>query len=274
MSILLEALRKSEKNQRSHETPTIHTDDQAGTATETLPTIPLVLLLVAALFTSGWFVWRQYQTPAGVYQPPVTLPAAKTQPASKPVASDSGAPVTPADLPADTSTKQNRTPVESYQPPEEVEQAPATADTQATLAQTASLTEPGVNPATTAGPRNAASAGVTGAGGASTNTVDAGDAVPQPEGSGRQAETAAEKFHPGEPAPISYWELPDSVRSDIPVIKFSVLVYATDPADRFVLINGQRLGEGDSAQPGLVVKEIRRDGVIFSYRLYQFMVER
>ncbi|HEY5775627.1 MAG TPA: general secretion pathway protein GspB, partial [Xanthomonadales bacterium] len=78
----------------------------------------------------------------------------------------------------------------------------------------------------------------------------------------------------GEPAPISYWELPDAVRSDIPVIKFSVLVYATDPADRFVLINGQRLGEGDSAQPGLVVKEIRRDGVVFSYRLYQFLVER
>jgi general secretion pathway protein B len=90
----------------------------------------------------------------------------------------------------------------------------------------------------------------------------------------KPVETAPEQFHPGEPAPISYWELPDSVRSDIPVIKFSVLVYATDPADRFVLINGQRLGEGDSAQSGLVVKEIRRDGVVFSYRLYQFLVER
>ena len=274
MSILLEALRKSEKNQRSHETPTIHTDDQAGTAPETLPTIPLVLLLIAALFTSGWFVWRQYQAPAGVYQPPVTLPSAETRPASRPQAADLGAPVAPADLPADTSTKQNRTPVESYQPPEEVEQAPATAGTQASSAQTAGVSEPGFNPETTAGTRNAASAGVTGPGGAPANIVDAGDAVPQPGGAGRQAETATEKFHPGEPAPISYWELPDAVRSDIPVIKFSVLVYATNPADRFVLINGQRLGEGDTAQPGLVVKEIRRDGVVFSYRLYQFLVER
>jgi hypothetical protein len=34
------------------------------------------------------------------------------------------------------------------------------------------------------------------------------------------------------------------------------------------------LGEGDSAQPGLEVKEIRREGVVFSYRLYQFLVER
>ncbi|MGB5292071.1 MAG: general secretion pathway protein GspB, partial [Lysobacterales bacterium] len=63
-------------------------------------------------------------------------------------------------------------------------------------------------------------------------------------------------------------------RADLPDIKFSVLVYALKPADRFVLLNGQRLGEGDTAQPGLVVKEIRRDGVVFSYRLYNFLVER
>jgi len=69
-------------------------------------------------------------------------------------------------------------------------------------------------------------------------------------------------------------ELPDSIRAEVPEIKFSVLVFAADPADRFVLINGQRLGEGDSAQPGLKVKEIRREGVVFSYRVYQFLVER
>jgi len=53
-----------------------------------------------------------------------------------------------------------------------------------------------------------------------------------------------------------------------------VLVYSKDPAERFVLVNGQRLAEGDSVQPGLLVDEIRRDGVIFSYRLYKFLVER
>ena len=57
-------------------------------------------------------------------------------------------------------------------------------------------------------------------------------------------------------------------------MRFSVLVYSKQPDHRFVLINGQRLVEGDIAQAGLVVEEIRRDGVIFSYRLYQFLVER
>ena len=90
----------------------------------------------------------------------------------------------------------------------------------------------------------------------------------------KQVGVTTRQFHPDEPAPISYWELPDAIRSDVPEIKFSVLVYAADPADRFVLVNGQRLGQGDSIQPGLEVRDIRRDGVIFSYRLYQFLVER
>ncbi len=76
------------------------------------------------------------------------------------------------------------------------------------------------------------------------------------------------------PQAISYWELPDAIRAEVPEIKFSVLVYNNDPAQRFVLVDGQRLGEGDDAQPGLVVEEIRRDGVIFSYRLYKFLVKR
>jgi hypothetical protein len=85
---------------------------------------------------------------------------------------------------------------------------------------------------------------------------------------------SSEGFRPHELSPITYWELPDAIRANVPEIKFSVLVYAKQPKDRFVLINGQRLVEGDSAQAGLVIEEIRRDGVVFSYRLYQFLVER
>lgn len=89
-----------------------------------------------------------------------------------------------------------------------------------------------------------------------------------------RADTARPVNHSREPEPISYWELPDSVRADVPEITYTVLVYNTNPDERFVLINGVRLAEGDSYQPGLVVKEIRREGVIFSFRLYQFLVKR
>jgi general secretion pathway protein B len=261
MSILLEALRKSEKNQQVREAPTIHSDAPSGPVSEPLRTGPLAILLIVALFVCGWFVWRQYQPPEGSYQPPVSLGADRTQAISKPMTVDKQVePVAPSLPDANTSSGQRRTPVESYQPPQSSvspttsgESGPTTSDAADTAAKlpdhhparpeqktTVSLPEPGSKPAAT----------------------------------NKTAKAESKSYHPGEPAPIDYWELPDSIRAEVPEIKFSVLVYAADPADRFVLIDGQRLGEGDSAQPGLEVKEIRREGVVFSYRLYQFLVEK
>jgi len=257
MSILLEALRKSEKNQHSHETPTIHSEDQSTAVSEPLQIGPLTLLLVAALFVSGWFVWRQYQLPSGSEQPAASQAADNVRAVTPPVVVDEqGAQPAPASTIANTPREQKRTPVESFQP----------------SAGDVSLKEQGKagraagDPIATAPAANKQPA--------SNAAAVAGTQVSKSAASDSQVRSQPEKYHPGEPAPISYWELPDAVRSDVPEIKFSVLVYATDPDDRFVLINGQRLKQGDSAQPGLVVQEIRRDGVIFSYRLYQFLVER
>ena len=259
MSILLEALRKSEKNQHLREAPTIHSDASSGPVSEPLRTAPLAILLIVALFVCGWFVWRQYQPPEGSYQPPVSLGADRTVAVSKPLAVDKQVePVTPSLPDANTSSGQRRTPVESYQPPQSSvspttsgESGPTTSDAADTAAK---LPDP-------ARPEQ-------------KTTVGLPEPGSKPAATNKTAKAESKSYHPGEPAPIGYWELPDSIRAEVPEIKFSVLVYAADPADRFVLINGQRLGEGDSAQPGLEVKEIRREGVVFSYRLYQFLVER
>lgn len=241
MSILLEALRKTEKNQHLREAPTIHSDDQLGSVSEPLPTGLLALLLVVALFVSGWFVWRQYRPPAVIYQPPVTQVVNETNVDSTPVPEDKqGNQAAPSDPATNTLSAQTRTPVESYE-------APVSDDSQP---------EPGV--------QNVA---------VKTAAQNTANSQPGP-GKKNNTKPAKDQNRPGEPEPISYWELPDAVRANVPEIKFSVLVYATNPEDRFVLINGERLGQGDTAQPGLVVKEIRRDGVVFSYRLYQFLVER
>ena len=261
MSILLEALRKSEKNQHLRDAPSIHTENQSDPASESLPTGMLVLLLVAALFVSGWFVWHQYQPPAGSYQPPVTLAVDRDSVASKPVVADQGdVEVTASNPKESVSPGQNRTPVESYEstvssdgPTHPGSPAPAAANANTTTGEKTSNGQLTFKPATRTEP---------------------GETHSRTAATGEPVGAVPEKYHPGEPAPIGYWDLPDSVRAEIPEIKFSVLVYAANPADRFVLINGQRLGEGDTAQPGLEVREIRRDGVIFSYRLYQFLVER
>ena len=246
MSILLEALRKSEKNQNPPEAPDIHSDDDSSRHMDSIQTGPLAILLVLALFISGWFVWNQYQPPEGLYKPPVTLAANNTGSGDAAAADKAVTAVqdTQSQPPAARPSKPEgrpRTPVESYQE----------AITNISKAK----------PVTSKQPAPAKKGPVL---------------TPQAEATKSQPEVAStsDKFRPEELAPITYWELPDSIRDDVPEIKFSVLVYAKQPDDRFVLINGQRLGEGDIVQPGLEVKEIRRDGVVFSYRLYQFLVER
>lgn len=257
MSILLEALKKSEKNQNLHKAPTIHTEDQSGPVTESLHTGYMVVLLVIALFASGWFVWHQYQAPAENYQSPVTLATSKGDTLSVPENVHNQVDKGTASAPVVVDTAgQKRTPVESYQPADKQESLQETTKDSATVNSVVGL--PATPPRRPEQKSNA-----------ETEEAKSAAAV-----ANQPVKAEAEPYHPGEPAPIGYWDLPDSVRSQVPEIKFSVLVYAKDPADRFVLINGQRMEEGDSPQSGLVVEEIRREGVIFSYRLYRFLVER
>lgn len=248
MSILLEALRKSEKSQQRHEVPSIHEDNQSISSSESLQTGPLALLLVAALFLSGWFVWRQYQAPPGSYQPPVTLKTDQVRTVATPKAGAAENSQAVSSIPAaETSVGRERTPVESYEPGSE-----------------ADSTQKPLNSAISKRQRNTAQPA----------NENSSQSISKKKVSKTPAAVAPQKRRSQKPAPINYWELPDAIRADVPEIRFSVLVYAKTPADRFVLINGQRLGEGDSSQPGLEVQEIRRDGVIFSYRKYQFLVEK
>ena len=39
-------------------------------------------------------------------------------------------------------------------------------------------------------------------------------------------------------------------------------------------MNGARLTEGETTSFGLVLEEIRREGAVFSYRMYHFLVSR
>ena len=259
MSILLEALRKSEKGQRQVEAPTIHSEQHIAAASEEVNKGPLAVLLLAALLLIAWIVWHQYEPSTSGYQPPVALPANKDG-AIKSAATSMQAVDSTTDsetsAPNDTARaagKQQRTPVENFE-----QVATVSSETTVKPKVTKPLTRP--------------------------TKVGSGKAKPKPQvadaGVSRAPTAPSEKPDHNKqsddmrPQAISYWELPDAVRADVPVMKFSVLVYAGKPADRFVLINGQRLTEGESIQQGLVVEEIRRDGVVFSYRLYKFLVER
>ncbi len=260
MSILLEALRKSEKNQRLPAVADIHADDESSRLSDTIQTGPLAVLLVLTLFICGWLVWNQYQPPAVGDQAPKTLAAGETT-ATSPAAndktaaniaaqSDQGLQHTAPNQFVKTAAERSRTPVESY------------------TNATANIVKAGSGSAGKAVPGRENRAGN------QTAVQSSGSPAPTKNSSNKQLADADRNVRHHQPAPISYWELPDAIRADLPEMRFSVLVYSKQPDHRFVLINGQRLVEGDSVQAGLVVEEIRRDGVIFSYRLYQFLVER
>jgi general secretion pathway protein B len=67
--------------------------------------------------------------------------------------------------------------------------------------------------------------------------------------------------------------LPQGVRDSLPELRISVLVYAEQPQDRFLLVSGQRMVEKDEYEGGVVLDEIRRDGAVFLYRKYRFLVK-
>ena len=89
----------------------------------------------------------------------------------------------------------------------------------------------------------------------------------------QKAALRAAASQPQATEPISFWELPQSVRDSLPELRITVLVYADRSEDRFLLMAGRRLFERDEFEPGIVLDEIRRDGAVFLYRNYRFLVK-
>jgi len=69
-------------------------------------------------------------------------------------------------------------------------------------------------------------------------------------------------------------DLPPAVAGGLPHLNVDLHVYADSPAQRFVVVNGQRLHEGDALREGPRLEQITPDGVILSYHGTRFQVPR
>ena len=68
------------------------------------------------------------------------------------------------------------------------------------------------------------------------------------------------------PDTIPAWEeLPAEVRAKVPELEIGMHRWHADPAERFVLIGGRRVNEGDVAGQQLWLREIRRDGLVLQF---------
>ncbi|MEE4305100.1 MAG: general secretion pathway protein GspB [Wenzhouxiangella sp.] len=71
---------------------------------------------------------------------------------------------------------------------------------------------------------------------------------------------------------VRAWELPLSVRRNLPDLNLAIHVYSPNESERFVLINGERYVPGDSIGEVNIV-DISREGAIVDFRSHRFLLE-
>ena len=266
MSFLLDALRKSENRKHLGDVPTIHSTQSLNTgAAGKRGMAPVVLVLLPAFLVLIWVGSRQFATKENVPETQVAQAShAVVEPApqrqqdrSQESSEQSAVDLSGSNKPSEPGP---RTPVENFANPAE-QTAPQS------FPQLPSVKNDFVSE----------SAGVSAGDPAPGSLVAVSmDSTPLPVSPNEPVteRVEPEPYQPPLPGTISYWQLPQSVRGDLTEFRISVLVYSEHPEDRFILLNGQRQIEGDSYQSGLVLEEIRRDGAVFSFRRYRFLVSQ
>lgn len=235
MSYILDALRKADQQRQQGAAPTLSSvqlpAEEAGPRV-----LPWLLGLAATVFIAGILIgWLQ---PWKAEPPPGPLPAVEAfvakAPAAAPQPPPRHQPVPPAP------------PLPAPAPVAAVAMAPAPVQTPPAVARPAM---PAVVAATlpVVAVRTPAAA------------------TPEP------AVAAAAKSAPvPEQKVMAKAELPPAIQQELPAMSVSLHAYSAKPGNRLVSINNQLLNEGDSLTPGLVLQEITRQDMIFSYKGYRF----
>lgn len=268
MSILLDALKKSEEQRRIGQAPNIHSAaaEPTGGGGSAPRWIPVAMVTASVILMAG-IGWLQLRAPEEL--PSAAAPEMAVQEtgaaADKSPAESTKSPARPRkSMPMAAAPNPSRTPVETYsgshKPAPGASPTPETAKSSARTQVNENFRTFQAEPAEDV---------------AAAKQSPAKTPESQAPASSRVAsETQVEsQAAPATLEPISYWQLPQSVRDDMPELKITVLVFADKPEDRFLLVNGQRLVEKDEIPGGVVLDEIRRDGAVFQYRKYRFLVK-
>ncbi len=243
MSLILEALKKSEAERRLGRAPGLMTPALEPVRERGRLGLVLAMLAIAALAAGGaWWLARR-DVPAAAQMPAAAPAPQAVAPEARP----------PAPVPAVAAVR--------HPPPAPRHEAvPARSDP--TFDANAQERESRAVPA--------------------SNTVPPPMApVPVPE---RTPPVRPETLPMPPPAPVaeapaepyvpSLAHLPAAERQDLPPLRLSMHVFNAAPASRFVIIDGRRYGEGQSIVQGLLVADIRRDGVVLERNGQRFLLPR
>lgn len=248
MSLILEALRRSEAERRRGEAPDVLAPVEVvrPVSTHGLPAKAkwgAAALTVVVVAGAAWWQWA-----------PTGTKAAAPMAAGDDLAATPSPVRMPAPAPHSPSAAQATATQPAVPSPARVDTAaPPPPPAPALAVPTASPVEPAPVPAAPAHPELIASAPAR-----SNPPVDA------PPPSPAAASAPSPEFISPE-ATVRLAELTSEERKQLPALKISMHMWAPDPANRFVIIDGARLEEGDRLADA-TVSAILADGVTLAWR--------
>ena len=244
MSFILDALKKSEHARQRQAGPSLF-EVKVVQPRRTVPVwaVIIVLLVLINVMTLGWIVLTRRH---GKTQAPAVSPTPSAA-AAPPTASRGPAPApqavtAPAPAPWPAPSSASAAPVPTL--------APATPPASASASQSTASASPGTGAAYPPTPADLEPALQPAASAAASGSAPPAGSLPL------YAQIAAE---PG---------------SRLPRLHLDLHVYSPLPSKRFVMINMQKLRQGDALANGVSVVKIRPDGVVLSYQGREFLLPR
>jgi general secretion pathway protein B len=257
MSFILDALKKSESDRQRQSGPSLF-EVKVAPPRRTLPVwaVAIVVLLAINAIVISWMLLRHGPAHAPAAAAP---PSAALAPGSRAARSEKPGPAALPPGPAGSTAAIGAAAPQAAVPVASPAAAPA-----APSGSSAATAQPHAKggPPPAVPPDQSAAQGSSG-----TNQSDYAPAV---EPAGAQAAGAAAADGGGD-LPL-YRQIVTS--AGLPELHLDLHVFAARPADRFVMINMQRLGEGDSLPDGVRVQSIRPDGAVLSYHGTRFLLPR
>jgi general secretion pathway protein B len=255
MSLILEALRKSEAERRRGQTPDLLTDAvPVAAATRRAPPnwTMLIPVIGAALITLLLVVW---------WLRPSAEPVSNGEAARDP--SVAGATTAAHELAANSPSATSSRTQPSLSPPVSGQSAPAALTppvaTPTSPATTASIREPATAPAAAPAPAPAPAPVAVEPKPALTSPAQVASLEPPPAPASANPPAFASPD-----APVKLADLSSEDRAQLPTLKVSMHMWSPDAGSRFAIIDGTRVNEGDRVGEA-TIEAIQQDSVMLSW---------
>ena len=271
MSLILEALRKSEAERRRGQVPDLHAAPAPGAAPlrDELPTwlwLALAIATAAVLALALWLAGSAPPLPSPAPEVPVAAPGLSVD-RSLDADGDAGTRDEPIGTDGSSGTPEDRAsagalPTLSPPPGRQPDAAPTPAAAAATGASTTPARAQAA--ATAAGPAAAAPAPAPATSPAPTPAVAATPARTRgPDAAVSTSAAVAPVAATPAASPLRLSDLSAAQRQQLPPLKMSMHMYS--PTQRFAIIDGSRVGQGDRIGDA-VVEEITATGVLLDWQ--------